>query len=49
MNAAVQPLVQAHDLARTFDRCLQERPDLMAAGATRAACWLHAAHSEVTA
>ena len=34
---------------RTFDRCLQERPDLMAAGATRAACWLHAAHSEVTA
>jgi peptide/nickel transport system ATP-binding protein len=22
-------------------RCLVERPDLMAAGANRAACWLH--------
>ncbi|CAN7609377.1 ABC transporter ATP-binding protein [Variovorax sp. LjRoot290] len=30
---------------RVFDRCLQERPDLLNAGATRAACWLHAAHS----
>ena len=29
---------------RVFDRCLQERPDLLNAGATRAACWLHAAH-----
>jgi peptide/nickel transport system ATP-binding protein len=27
-----------------FDRCLHERPDLLDAGATRAACWLHAAH-----
>ena len=26
-----------------FDRCRVERPDLMPAGATRAACWLHAA------
>jgi len=26
-----------------FDRCVAERPDLMAAGASRAACWLHAA------
>ena len=25
-----------------FDRCLHERPDLLAAGATRAACWLQA-------
>ncbi|MDQ6627348.1 MAG: ABC transporter ATP-binding protein [Pseudomonadota bacterium] len=24
-----------------FDRCRVERPDLMAAGATQAACWLH--------
>ncbi len=24
-----------------FDRCLVERPDLLPAGATRAACWLH--------
>lgn len=30
---------------RVFDRCLAERPDLMNAGATRAACWLHAAHT----
>jgi len=29
---------------RVFDRCLQERPDLINAGATRAACWLHDAH-----
>ncbi len=26
---------------RVFDRCKVERPELMAAGATRAACWLH--------
>jgi peptide/nickel transport system ATP-binding protein len=29
---------------RAFDRCLVERPDLLHAGATRAACWLHDAH-----
>jgi peptide/nickel transport system ATP-binding protein len=27
---------------RAFDRCRSERPDLLPAGATRAACWLHA-------
>jgi peptide/nickel transport system ATP-binding protein len=27
---------------QVFDRCRVERPDLMPAGATRAACWLHA-------
>jgi len=27
---------------RVFDRCRVERPDLMPAGATQAACWLHA-------
>ena len=27
---------------RVFDRCREERPDLLDAGATRAACWLHA-------
>jgi len=27
---------------RAFEPCTQARPDLMAAGATRAACWLHA-------
>ncbi len=29
--------------AQVFDRCPVERPDLLSAGATRAACWLHAA------
>ncbi|MEN5180402.1 ABC transporter ATP-binding protein [Comamonas testosteroni] len=28
---------------KVFDRCMEQRPDLMAAGATQAACWLHAA------
>jgi peptide/nickel transport system ATP-binding protein len=32
---------------RVFDRCHQARPELMAAGATQAACWLH--DSKVTA
>jgi peptide/nickel transport system ATP-binding protein len=27
---------------RVFGRCSEEKPELMAAGATRAACWLHA-------
>jgi peptide/nickel transport system ATP-binding protein len=27
---------------RAFERCFVERPELMAAGTTRAACWLHA-------
>ena len=26
---------------RAFERCTRERPDLLQAGATRAACWLH--------
>jgi peptide/nickel transport system ATP-binding protein len=26
---------------KVFDRCRVERPELLAAGATRAACWLH--------
>jgi peptide/nickel transport system ATP-binding protein len=30
---------------RAFDRCRAERPDLLDAGATRAACWLHAPDS----
>jgi peptide/nickel transport system ATP-binding protein len=28
-----------------FDRCRVERPDLVMVETTRAACWLHAAHS----
>ena len=34
---------------RVFDRCRRERPDLMAAGATRAACWLIASDNKVNA
>jgi peptide/nickel transport system ATP-binding protein len=34
---------------RVFDRCLSERPDLLPAGATQAACWLHAAPLRVAA
>ena len=30
---------------RVFGRCIVERPDLLEAGATRAACWLHDAHA----
>ncbi|MDM0105504.1 ABC transporter ATP-binding protein [Variovorax sp. J22R24] len=30
---------------RVFDHCMVERPDLLNAGATRAACWLHEAHT----
>jgi peptide/nickel transport system ATP-binding protein len=30
---------------RAFARCSVERPDLLVAGATRAACWLHDAHT----
>ena len=26
---------------QAFDKCRSQRPDLMSAGATRAACWLH--------
>lgn len=34
---------------RAFGRCLRERPDLLHAGATRAACWLHDANAEALA
>jgi peptide/nickel transport system ATP-binding protein len=30
---------------KVFDRCFAERPDLLDAGATQAACWLHADHA----
>jgi peptide/nickel transport system ATP-binding protein len=30
---------------RAFERCSRERPDLMPAGASDAACWLHDAHA----
>jgi peptide/nickel transport system ATP-binding protein len=31
---------------RAFERCRRERPELLDAGATRAACWLHAPGAE---
>jgi peptide/nickel transport system ATP-binding protein len=34
---------------RVFARCLEERPGLLDAGATRAACWLHDANAGVAA
>ncbi|MEY4711708.1 MAG: putative type dipeptide/oligopeptide transport system, ATP-binding component [Pseudomonadota bacterium] len=34
---------------RAFDRCQSQRPQLLDAGATRAACWLHDATAQVTA
>jgi len=34
---------------RVFARCRSERPDLLPAGATRAACWLHDAQAKVAA
>ena len=34
---------------QVFGRCLVERPDLLPAGATRAACWLHAEHDQKAA
>jgi peptide/nickel transport system ATP-binding protein len=34
---------------QVFDRCHVERPDLLPAGATRAACWLHAARLQAAA
>ena len=34
---------------RAFERCTVERPDLLQAGATRAACWLHDPHTAATA
>jgi peptide/nickel transport system ATP-binding protein len=34
---------------REFERCTRERPDLMPAGTSRAACWLHEASPLVRA
>jgi len=33
---------------RSFERCHEQRPELLPAGATRAACWLHDASSMLT-
>ena len=42
LNAIPQGCAYNPRCAQRFDRCLQERPELMPAGATQAACWLHA-------
>ncbi len=42
LNAIPQGCAFNPRCTKTFDRCKVDRPDLMQAGATRAACWLHA-------
>ena len=49
LNAIPQGCAFNPRCPKVFDRCRQERPDLMPAGTTRAACWLHDAHAQVTA
>jgi peptide/nickel transport system ATP-binding protein len=41
LNAIPQGCAYNPRCPRVFDRCRVERPELLAAGATRAACWLH--------
>src|SRR5574343_694054 len=49
LNAIPQGCAFNPRCTKTFERCMQERPELMVAGATQAACWLHAANSGVAA
>ena len=42
LNAIPQGCAFNPRCPKAFDRCRSERPDLLDAGATRAACWLHA-------
>ncbi len=42
LNAIPQGCAFNPRCPKVFGRCTQDRPDLMPAGATRAACWLHA-------
>jgi peptide/nickel transport system ATP-binding protein len=49
LNAIPQGCAYNPRCPRAFTRCTVERPDLLAAGATRAACWLHDAHRGVVA
>ena len=49
LNAIPQGCAFNPRCPKAFDRCRQDRPDLMPAGATRAACWLHDAHAGVIA
>ena len=41
LNAVPQGCAYNPRCPRVFERCRQARPELLAAGATRAACWLH--------
>jgi len=41
LNAIPQGCAYNPRCPRVFERCRQARPELLAAGATRAACWLH--------
>lgn len=41
LNAIPQGCAYNPRCPRAFDRCLVERPELLNAGATHAACWLH--------
>jgi peptide/nickel transport system ATP-binding protein len=49
LNAIPQGCAYNPRCPRALTRCTVERPDLLAAGATRAACWLHDAHRGVVA
>ncbi len=42
LNAIPQGCAFNPRCPKVFDRCRQERPELLKAGASRAACWLHA-------
>jgi peptide/nickel transport system ATP-binding protein len=41
LNAIPQGCAFNPRCPQVFDRCRQQRPELLPAGATRAACWLH--------
>ena len=43
LNAIPQGCAFNPRCPQAFERCRQERPDLVNAGANRAACWLHTA------
>ena len=47
LNAIPQGCAFNPRCIHAFDRCREERPDLLDAGKTRAACWLHAAPDKV--
>jgi peptide/nickel transport system ATP-binding protein len=49
LNAIPQGCAFNPRCTKTFDRCKIDRPDLLQAGATRAACWLHADQAEKVA